>query len=69
MGECVNFTWCILRLDVKLQGDEEKERGITPLPMMDRDKADQLPESQVGLTLSLRLSLSEMIGWCSMIST
>lgn len=30
-----------------MQGDEEKDKGITPVDMMDRDRADQLPESQV----------------------
>uniref|UniRef100_A0AC35U9Z2 Phosphodiesterase n=1 Tax=Rhabditophanes sp. KR3021 TaxID=114890 RepID=A0AC35U9Z2_9BILA len=31
-----------------IQGDEEKKYGRTPLPMMDRDFADDLPKVQVG---------------------
>ena len=30
------------------QGDEEKARGRTPLPMMDRNTAGQLPSHQSG---------------------
>ena len=29
------------------QGDEEKALGRTPIPMMDRDTADKLPDHQV----------------------
>lgn len=30
------------------QGDEEKKRGLDVLPMMDRDKKDEMPKQQVG---------------------
>ncbi|XP_067935026.1 probable 3',5'-cyclic phosphodiesterase pde-5 isoform X2 [Watersipora subatra] len=43
------------------QGDEEKDRGIAPLPMMDRDKADQLPESQVGFIVGICLPCYELL--------
>ncbi|XP_034040194.1 cAMP and cAMP-inhibited cGMP 3',5'-cyclic phosphodiesterase 10A isoform X6 [Thalassophryne amazonica] len=31
-----------------LQGDEMKKIGIQPIPMMDRDKKDEVPQGQVG---------------------
>ncbi|XP_064618412.1 cAMP and cAMP-inhibited cGMP 3',5'-cyclic phosphodiesterase 10A-like [Liolophura sinensis] len=31
-----------------MQGDEEKKRGLDVLPMMDRDKKDEMPKQQVG---------------------
>ena len=34
-----------------LQGDEEKSQGLTPMPMMDRDKKDELPHLEVPCTL------------------
>ena len=30
------------------QGDEEKKRGITPIPMMDRANKDEIPNQQIG---------------------
>lgn len=35
------------------QGDEEKALGRTPVPMMDRDTADKLPNHQVGFLLGI----------------
>lgn len=29
------------------QGDEMKKLGIQPIPMMDRDKRDEVPQGQV----------------------
>jgi len=29
------------------QGDEEKQRGVDPLPMMDRNRKKELPQNQV----------------------
>lgn len=29
------------------QGDEMKKLGIQPIPMMDRDKKDEVPQGQV----------------------
>lgn len=31
------------------QGDEMKKLGIQPIPMMDRDKKDEVPQGQVSL--------------------
>ena len=31
-----------------MQGDEEKKRGLTPLPMMDRDTVKDQPKQQIG---------------------
>ena len=33
--------------NVHVQGDEEKQMGLTPIPMMDRTKKHELPQSQV----------------------
>lgn len=33
--------------DMTLQGDEEKSRGLTPMPMMDRDRESELPQLEV----------------------
>ena len=30
-----------------LQGDEEKAKGLTPMPMMDREKKHELPQLEV----------------------
>jgi len=43
------------------QGDEEKQQGNTPIAMMDRDKADQLPESQVGFIVGICLPCYELL--------
>lgn len=32
---------------IVIKGDEEKAMGRTPVPMMDRDTADKLPNHQV----------------------
>lgn len=29
------------------QGDEMKNKGLQPIPMMDRDKKDEIPQGQV----------------------
>ncbi|KAJ1152654.1 hypothetical protein NDU88_005429, partial [Pleurodeles waltl] len=29
-------------------GDEMKRLGISPIPMMDRDKKDEIPQGQIG---------------------
>lgn len=34
--------------DVCLQGDQEKDHGRVPIPMMDRERAHELPANQVG---------------------
>lgn len=44
-----------------LQGDEEKAQGSTPIPMMDRDKRDQLPTSQVGFLVGICLPCYELM--------
>lgn len=31
----------------RLQGDEEKTKGLTPMPMMDREKKHELPQLEV----------------------
>lgn len=33
------------------QGDEMKKIGLQPIPMMDRDKKDEVPQGQVRSTL------------------
>ncbi|KXJ16407.1 putative 3',5'-cyclic phosphodiesterase pde-5 [Exaiptasia diaphana] len=47
--------WNIQKMAVKkvfeefyIQGDEEKQRGVEPLPMMDRNRKKELPQNQVG---------------------
>lgn len=35
------------------QGDEMKKIGLQPIPMMDRDKKDEVPQGQVRSTLEL----------------
>ena len=30
-----------------IQGDEEKAKGLTPMPMMDREKKHELPQLEV----------------------
>ena len=32
------------------QGDEEKAKGLTPMPMMDREKKHELPQLEVRVT-------------------
>ncbi|XP_031568532.1 probable 3',5'-cyclic phosphodiesterase pde-5 isoform X2 [Actinia tenebrosa] len=47
--------WHVQKTAVKLvfeefytQGDEEKQKGVDPLPMMDRTRKKELPQNQVG---------------------
>lgn len=37
----------LISLSAFLQGDEMKKTGIQPIPMMDRDKKDEVPQGQV----------------------
>ena len=39
------------------QGDEEKKRGMTPIPMMDRRNQDEIPKQQIGFTNFICLPL------------
>ena len=39
------------------QGDEEKKRGITPIPMMDRANKDEIPKQQIGFISFICLPL------------
>ena len=51
------------------QGDEEKARGRTPMPMMDRDTAGQLPNHQSGFLNGIVIPayevLNTMVKGCS----
>lgn len=40
------------------QGDEMKKLGIQPIPMMDRDKRDEVPQGQVCRTRAIVTWLS-----------
>ena len=44
LNEC---NYSLLTFLHSLQGDEEKSQGLTPMPMMDRDKKDELPHLEV----------------------
>ncbi|XP_071150589.1 probable 3',5'-cyclic phosphodiesterase pde-5 isoform X22 [Mytilus edulis] len=44
-----------------LQGDEEKSQGLTPMPMMDRDKKDELPHLEVGFLVGICLPCYELM--------
>ena len=48
-----------------MQGDEEKKRGLTPIPMMDRENSKDQPKQQVGfinfICLPLYRTLSQII--------
>lgn len=49
-----SFDFCFPNLlSAFLQGDEMKKTGIQPIPMMDRDKKDEVPQGQVW-TLSIK---------------
>lgn len=37
----------LISVSTFLQGDEMKKTGIQPIPMMDRDKKDEVPQGQV----------------------
>ncbi|XP_066928050.1 probable 3',5'-cyclic phosphodiesterase pde-5 isoform X2 [Clytia hemisphaerica] len=43
------------------QGDEEKALGRTPVPMMDRDTADKLPNHQVGFLVGICIPGYELL--------
>ncbi|KAL8582930.1 hypothetical protein ACOMHN_006474 [Nucella lapillus] len=43
------------------QGDEEKAEGMTPMPMMDRDKQNELPQLEVGFILGICLPCYELL--------
>ncbi|XP_076440907.1 putative 3',5'-cyclic phosphodiesterase pde-5 isoform X2 [Babylonia areolata] len=43
------------------QGDEEKAKGMTPMPMMDRDKQNELPQLEVGFILGICLPCYELL--------
>ena len=43
----MDFGLQLFRVCFFFQGDEEKALGRTPVPMMDRDTADKLPNHQV----------------------
>ncbi|XP_048256360.1 probable 3',5'-cyclic phosphodiesterase pde-5 isoform X3 [Haliotis rufescens] len=43
------------------QGDEEKEQGMTPMAMMDRDKKHELPQLEVGFIVGICLPCYELL--------
>ena len=43
------------------QGDAEKKNGASPMPMMDRDKASEMPELQVGFLQGICITCFELI--------
>ncbi|KAK7101205.1 probable 3',5'-cyclic phosphodiesterase pde-5 [Littorina saxatilis] len=43
------------------QGDEEKTKGMTPMPMMDRDKQNELPQLEVGFILGICLPCYKLL--------
>ncbi|KAK3612701.1 hypothetical protein CHS0354_042228 [Potamilus streckersoni] len=43
------------------QGDEEKQRGMTPMPMMDREKKHELPQLEVGFLVGICLPCYELM--------
>lgn len=43
------------------QGDAERKNGREPIAMMDREKANQLPQMQVGFMKSICLPCYELI--------
>lgn len=44
-----------------VQGDQEKDKGQTPIPMMDRDKAHELPKLEVGFLVGICLPCYELM--------
>ncbi|XP_021345248.1 probable 3',5'-cyclic phosphodiesterase pde-5 isoform X2 [Mizuhopecten yessoensis] len=44
------------------QGDEERSQGMTPMPMMDRQKQDELPHLEVGFLVGICLPCYELMG-------
>lgn len=47
-----------------LQGDEMKKIGLQPIPMMDRDKKDEVPQGQVRAAVELKCFLSDLQSNC-----
>lgn len=51
ISDISRFVFCFPNLSLSLsgfpQGDEMKKTGIQPIPMMDRDKKDEVPQGQV----------------------
>ncbi|KAK6188282.1 hypothetical protein SNE40_004492 [Patella caerulea] len=43
------------------EGDEEKSQGFKPMPMMDRDKQNELPQLEVGFILGICLPCYELL--------
>nr|KAG5705883.1 hypothetical protein BaRGS_030773 [Batillaria attramentaria] len=43
------------------QGDEEKLKGMVPMPMMDRDKQNELPQLEVGFILGICLPCYKLL--------
>ncbi|XP_052274337.1 probable 3',5'-cyclic phosphodiesterase pde-5 isoform X2 [Dreissena polymorpha] len=43
------------------QGDEEKEKGLTPMPMMDREKKHELPQLEVGFLVGICLPCYDLM--------
>ncbi|XP_052776566.1 probable 3',5'-cyclic phosphodiesterase pde-5 isoform X2 [Mya arenaria] len=43
------------------QGDEEKAKGLTPMPMMDREKKHELPQLEVGFLVGICLPCYELM--------
>jgi len=43
------------------QGDEEKALGRTPIPMMDRNTADKLPQHQIGFLLGICIPCYDLL--------
>eukprot|EP00112_Aurelia_sp_Birch-Aquarium-sp1_P010606 Seg226.4 transcript_id=Seg226.4/GoldUCD/mRNA.D3Y31 product="putative 3' 5'-cyclic phosphodiesterase pde-5" protein_id=Seg226.4/GoldUCD/D3Y31 len=43
------------------QGDEEKALGRTPLPMMDRNTADKLPQHQIGFLVGICIPCYDLL--------
>ncbi|XP_069128004.1 probable 3',5'-cyclic phosphodiesterase pde-5 isoform X4 [Argopecten irradians] len=44
------------------QGDEERSQGMTPMPMMDRQKQHELPHLEVGFLVGICLPCYELMG-------
>ncbi|XP_041358670.1 probable 3',5'-cyclic phosphodiesterase pde-5 isoform X2 [Gigantopelta aegis] len=43
------------------QGDEEKSKGMTPMPMMDREKRNELPQLEVGFIIGICLPCYQIL--------
>ncbi|XP_077991187.1 putative 3',5'-cyclic phosphodiesterase pde-5 isoform X2 [Glandiceps talaboti] len=60
--------WSVQQQTVKVifdefyaQGDEEKAQGRLPIPMMDRDRAHELPANQVGFIVGICMPCYELL--------